>query len=413
MTIQAVVQSGVSGSAPVGWSFQRSLARKSNGELWFAYSRNLSTNKHRTCVAYSRDDGLTWTEDKVFDLDETYSNYPSTYPVIAIDGLDDIHLAWGETHAPNGDGWGNLIYCKRTSAGWGSPEWITDEERSNGALFSTAIDSNNDFHIVWQRSPVQLGPRQIYYRKRASGVWGTQEALTDKTEHQEWPSMAIDSNDDVHVVWAGLDWGTNTTYYNIQYRKRTSAGWQAQEAITDKNANQLIVCIAVDSSDQPHVAWHGLGWGTNNTMRNIQYRMRTTSWQTQETITDKDNEQRQPSIAIDGSDNVHCVWWGLGWGTNTTKTNLQYNKRTTSWGSQVAITDRNHDQMDAKLIWAPHPTTVGGQKSNLPDDGFALVWFVDNDPTFQVEFYSSSDLAWDYIQLLVKYASGQAKEVFT
>ncbi|RJQ10671.1 MAG: exo-alpha-sialidase, partial [Bacillota bacterium] len=118
------------------------------------------------------------------------------------------------------------------------------------------------------------GYNQIYaaYSDDGGATW-TEEAVTSASANQAGPTIAIDSSDNVHVVWYGSSWGTNTAYENIQYRKRTTS-WQTQEAVTDKNAHQYSPAIAIDSSDNVHVVWHGLGWGTNTAYNNIQYRQR-------------------------------------------------------------------------------------------------------------------------------------------
>jgi len=62
--------------------------------------------------------------------------------------------------------------------------------------------------------------------------------VTDKNWHQYSPSIAIDRSNNIHVVWEGKGWGSNPGNWNIQYRKRTSSGWQAQEGLTDKAVDQ-------------------------------------------------------------------------------------------------------------------------------------------------------------------------------
>jgi len=95
-----------------------------------------------------------------------------------------------------------------------------------------------------------------------------------------WSGMVKVGVHNIHVVWYGKGWGSNTGYYNIQYRKRTSSGWQTQEAVTDKSWDQLNPSIAIDSSDNIHVVWYGKGWGFYTGTYNIQYRKRTSSgWQ--------------------------------------------------------------------------------------------------------------------------------------
>ncbi|MCD6143602.1 BNR-4 repeat-containing protein, partial [Thermococcus sp.] len=200
--------------------------------------------------------------------------------------------------------------------------------------------------------------------------------------------IAIDGNDNVHVVWRGTGWGTNTGYHNIQYRKRTSTGWQSQEAVTDKDADQVNPSIAIDSDGNVHVVWFGKGWGANTTNWNLQYRKKTSSgWKPREAITDKNADQTHPVIAIDKDDNVHVVWRGLGWGTNTGYYNIQYRKRTSSgWQTREGLTDVAINQYFPNLIWALYPL-IGAVRTNRPEVGYAFVW---TDGT-TIKFYKSDD----------------------
>ncbi|GAH69904.1 unnamed protein product, partial [marine sediment metagenome] len=234
--------------------------------------------------------------------------------------------------------------------------------------------------------------QNIQYQKRTT-TWQARESVTDSPDIQYRSSIAMDSEDNVHVVWYGKGWGDNTTIYNIQYRKRTTT-WQAQEGVTDSPDIQYRPSIAIDSGDNVHVVWYGKGWGDNTTVYNIQYRKRTTTWQAQEGVTDGPDIQIYPAIAIDSEDNVHVAWYGLGWGENTAKYNIQYRKRTTTWQTQEGITDRAYDNKYANLIYALHPT-VSEVKTNRPKAGYALVWSGQDAGGYKVEFFKSTDLEWE------------------
>ena len=106
------------------------------------------------------------------------------------------------------------------------------------------------------------------------------------------------SKDIVHVVWYGYGWGYYYYYGSIHYRVRTSSGWQPQEAVTDKNAHQYSPAVAVDSKDNVHVVWSGSGWGNSPSYGNIQYNLRTPGgvWQTQVGLTDLAYYQQYPVL---------------------------------------------------------------------------------------------------------------------
>jgi len=117
------------------------------------------------------------------------------------------------------------------------------------------------------------------------------------------------------------------------------------------------------------------------------------SWN-EEQVTSATANQQNPSIAIDSGDNVHVAWDGLGWGGNPTYQDIQYQKRTTTWQAQEGITDRAYDNKYANLIYALHPT-VSGVKTNRPKAGCALVWSGQDAGGYKVEFFKSTDLEWE------------------
>jgi len=367
---------------------KRNLARKSNGDLWCTYHRSDGTAVQIYC-AYSTDGGQTWTEEQV--TNNLFGGYGQWYPAIAIDSADNIHVVW------YGDGWGtdtwnlNIQYRKRTTS-WQTQEAVTTDVTNDQIYPSIAIDSSNNVHVVWLGYGwgTNTNYANLQYRKRTT-VWQDQEAITDMNDEQSFPSIAIDSSNNVHVIWFGRGWGTYTNRWNIQYRKRTTS-WQTQEAVTDKNGWQWEPSIAIDSNNNVHVVWYG--GETPSSIGNIQYRKRTTSWQTQEAVTDKNAEQYCPSIAIDVSNNVHVVWDGYGWGVNTSSDNIQYREKTTSWQTQVGITDRAYTQGYPSLIWASYPT-VDGLKTNIPKTGYAFVWSGQDATGYNVEYFASDDLSWE------------------
>jgi len=367
---------------------KRSLARKSNGDLWCTYSRSDGTTQQIYC-AYSTDGGENWNEEQV--TNQTAGN-DQGYPSIAIDSSDNVHIVWQGLGWGTNTGYTNIQYRERTTS-WQTQEAVTDEANVEISYPSIAIDSSDNIHVAWTGRGYlpEFTASNIQYRKRTIEGWQTQEAVTVEGIDQFCPSIAIDSADNIHVVWV------EGSVLSVQYKKRTTS-WQTQEAVTEEGYSyddlSSSPSIAIDSADNIHVVWRAWNCGTNSDYFNIQYRERTTSWQTQEAITDIAAEQWDASIAIDSSDNIHVAWRGRGWGTNTTKYNIQYRERTTSWQTQVGITDRAYNNQYPILIWALYPT-VSTVKTNIPKTGYALVWSGQDADGYKVEYFASDDLSWE------------------
>ena len=352
------------------FSSSRSIARKSNGDLWCTYSRATESSVQIFC-SYSTDGGGNWTEEQVTDLEENWQGFP----VIAIDSEDNVHVAW------TGTGWGsfpdykNIQYRKKTTS-WQVQESISDIADDQWAP-AIAIDSNDNVHVVWSGKGWGDNPgvENIEYR-RSIYSWETRVPVTDSSSEQWFPAMAIDSEDNVYVVWQSPD--------DIQYREKFGAYWLTQESITDVG-DQGGASIAIDSENNVHVVWSGYGWGNNPDYWNIQYREKTTSWQTQESVTDINNDQTDASISTSLDNHIHIVWSGWGWGSNPEYINIEHREKTTSWQAQESVTDdETTKSYYLCLLYALHPISV-----NRPFCGYAVVWRGD------AVFYSASDdLTW-------------------
>jgi hypothetical protein len=229
-----------------------------------------------------------------------------------------------------------------------------------------------------------------YSNKTGTGWLATPEDVTDGAyAYQVCPALAVDSNDNVHVAWAGMGWGTNTGTYNIYYKMKDKAGvWGSIEYITDVGSQQgkysgsyMGPSIAIDSGNNVHVVWTGLGWGTNTSYYNIQYRNRTSgTWQTIESITDIGQHQISPTVSVDTVDDVHIVWSGKGWNDDPGNSSIQHTEKTSSgWELQETIVKHNEAVSGysefptiPNSMWAMHPN-IGGTSPNIPN-GVSLVY---------------------------------------
>jgi hypothetical protein len=392
-----VVQTGTLVDS-TGINSQRSLARGSDGKLHAVYYRGSAPSN--IYYAYSTDGGATWTEEAV--TAKTGTNH-QVYPKLAVDSANNVHVIW------TGLGWGtnsgkyNIQYSSRTGGAWGTPESVTDNSHNTPGVAVSAtegqmtlgLSSNDNVNVAWGDDNLS---NSIYYRKRTTS-WQTAE-LVYNTNTPYFPSMAIDSQDNVHLVWEEDSGGGAS---GITYDLRTSGGWQGTEVVASIANNQVKPSIAVDSADNIHVVWSGTGWGSHSGNYNVEYRKRASGvWQTQEAVTDIASDQTNglsisgsgQAIAVDASDNVQVVWTGLGWGTNTANQNLQFRQRTSSWQTQVGITDFSEDQQYPSQIWARWPS-VSSALTNRPKTGYAFVWSALSGGVYKVKYSSSTNLTWD------------------
>ena len=380
----------------VGLGRQRSITRSSDGTLHCVYR---ASGIYSIYYSYSSDGGQTWSDG--IDIDGV--DYESYAPSIAVDSSDNLHVVWYGGGSPLVPGCVfNIQYRQKTASGWQNVEHVTDMSTCDYDQHSPAIavDSNDNVHVVWYGDGWDdvLDPESfnIHYRQRsAAGEWGNVEHVTDTVpgeeygdyyweEHDRYPSLAIDSSNNVHVVWRSERYHTfGAGYMRISYRERGSSGWGSIVAVVDKNYNdsQWYPEVAVDSNNNVHVMWDGKGWGSNTSYLNIQYRERAAggTWGSVEHVTDVTSSQTNPSVATDSHNNVHVVWEGSG---------IQYRQKTSEgWQAQSNPSSGQYPS----LLWARHPT-LNGVMTNVPHQGYIYVHYAPTTP-YAVWYYGSPGTA--------------------
>lgn len=132
-------------------------------------------------------------------------------------------------------------------------------------------------------------------------------------------SMAVDGNDDIHVLWAEREsWNPPGTDNNLKYSifDTTSGSWGSVTtidnslAITDENGQgDEIVAIAIDNSSVPHIAY----LKNDGTRRRLNYRNKNGgTWSSASIVDDQSFSAGQycqhPGIFFDNSGSLVFVW---------------------------------------------------------------------------------------------------------
>ena len=176
---------------------------------------------------------------------------------------------------------------------------------NSGASYNPdiAVDSNDDIHLVWEDNTP--GNPEIYYKKSTDGgtSWTTKR-LTYTSYGSYVPAIAVDSNDHIHVVWEEYDAGIHDIFYKTSIDGGTT--WKTKR-LTWNSGYSSQAAIAADSNSHLHVVWED---GSSSLRSEIFYKRSTdggVNWTTKR-LTYNTGWSGAPSIAIDSSGYIYVVW---------------------------------------------------------------------------------------------------------
>ena len=185
-------------------------------------------------------------------------------------------------HSKSGDG----------GASWSSPELAADP----GLTADVAVDSAGTLHMVYchkHGTSAQHGD-DIWYTAYANGTWSTPYRISTTTGWQTSPRVAVDGNDNVHVLWWGIALGPENHWANgcRTLYTRKPVGSSSFEPITQwqrkgGSGGAMHGILTVDPNGDVHAVYRsvlivpdqeGGSWVEQNIERRI--RNKTGGWST-------------------------------------------------------------------------------------------------------------------------------------
>jgi hypothetical protein len=246
-------------------------------------------------IYYRRWNGSSWDAEKHFTgLD----CYPSAYASIGLDSEGYLHIAWQDGRE------GALeIYYENCNASNCQPdsthETMLTTSTGTADLVSLAVDTADNVHIVWRDS--RPGVEEVFWKYWNGSSWSTDSLLSpDDDAVSEYPSIAADKLGNVHCVWQ--DWRSG--FDEVYYRKWTpSGGWQTETSLTPPDSLESgNPSVAADSL--VHVVWGDESDGQ------VHYRRWNSGWEDEVVISDGAARATNPAIAA-ASGRVHVTWWDI------------------------------------------------------------------------------------------------------
>ncbi|GJQ33482.1 MAG: hypothetical protein HBSAPP04_23210 [Ignavibacteriaceae bacterium] len=117
-----------------------------------------------------------------------------------------------------------------------------------------ALDSNDVLHIVYSGSQGSTSStREIFYAvERGNGEFETTQITTDNLD-QNYPTISIDGNGKIHIGMIGYD--TQTSNYQVKYTNNVSGAFFPPRSITTGGLNKATPGSAVGPDGRVHFAY--------------------------------------------------------------------------------------------------------------------------------------------------------------
>jgi hypothetical protein len=153
-----------------------------------------------------------------------------------------VHIAYREQAS-------TIKYVTGSKASWSTPVTVD----SGGVIYDTdiALDSSDKVHISYYLG----GLINIKYATNATGSWQAQELSAYSGSSGKHTSIALDSEDNVYISY----YKESSSYSAVKIVTKYNGSWESSSTIEedgDDDENGKYTSIAIDSNDKVHVSYY-------------------------------------------------------------------------------------------------------------------------------------------------------------
>jgi hypothetical protein len=371
------LQNSYSNKAVLNWSTSTDSDTLSENLYYFIYysknesDLNATSTTHATTTALSIDLNLDYNSTyyfgaRAFDgqnyspLSNTVSYQTATLAVIAGGFPPDLNIANnGRKIVRTSDGVLYTVYSRSASAHkvflanstdngmtWTEIEISSDEDQIHPSL---ALDSQNNLHIVWQGKVGTSTVYKIRYTKYDGSSFSAIDDFTaDENQNQEIPVIALDAQNKIHLAWVGRGTVASSTGDSLYYVRKESSAWGTMETVKAGEfhldfGKSILSQFSLTPDDQGilHFVWFEKPPTDASKLRHrkVDPALSSGEWSDFVNLTNV-SHQSQSSIAVDSQSNAHLVWhhW-----SSSGDPKVNYAKYTGSWSAIETLSEDNAD----------------------------------------------------------------------
>ncbi len=286
---------GIPNSGTVGWM----VTGPASSDCYLkvvAHDANGNTGEDRSDMAFAIAvvrDSIVWCPEQRITSDTPHSEAPDLAATAS-----GVHVVWQEKAE------GDTDFGVRFSSG--ARQWPADTLLWQSALAlsgapsshspSIAVDSQDRLHVVWVRDE-EPATEEVYYR-RWNGTWSEPECLRTGQNPVQHPSVMVDGAADVHVMWSESVLGQGTIYH-----KRWHSAWVPEEVVS-AGTGQADPDLAADPQNRLHAVWLSSGGDGPG----VYYKSWDTAWGDEGRVNAIPVAAESPAVTVDAVGRIHVVW---------------------------------------------------------------------------------------------------------
>jgi hypothetical protein len=245
-----------------------------------------------------------------------------TWSILAVDDPEGVVVGDRSCTVLDENGYPHISYADSTNrdlkyAYWDGSQWVIEVADSagdvaSGAYTSVDLDSLGKAHVSYYQSGTAFQDLK-YARRDGPDTWFA-ETVTSSGNVGRFNSLAVDSSNQPHIAYSDETGG------DLEYCVRIGGTWSF--ATPDDGTGADGPCsLALDLSDRPHIVYYD---GTTGGLEYVLWN--GTTWASRPSITNG----AWPSLYIDTAGTSHvayqdstdrsleyAVWNGTGWTTET------------------------------------------------------------------------------------------------
>jgi len=229
-------------------SVEPNLAIDSHDRLhcvWKQYYDDTSTISVDYDLYYAQNDGSGWTD--AVNISNQHLGADACYSSMVVDSRDYVHVVWDMSTGPGN--W-DIFYSFYNDTVWSAPYRVSISPYDD-AFPALAVDDNDNLHVVW-RKRMMNGP--IMYTRYDGVSWTEPETIVSIPGGQTYlPCIVVNSQGYPRVIlqWGNLPSDSGDVYYAASDGVFWSKPWNLSRTIHPSGYHSM----AIDSLDNLYVVW--------------------------------------------------------------------------------------------------------------------------------------------------------------